>query len=119
MALVVILAFGGTWTFFELVVWARIPPELVGKWVVKEGPQEGATFDFFRGGTMVGRVNAGGNEAIVNARVRVEDKTIYSTTTNPHTGREDTMVLMIRTLSPRELIVEDQQGQLLKMARAE
>jgi hypothetical protein len=118
-ALVGVVAFVGTWAFFELVVWARVPPELVGKWVVREGPQEGATFDFYRGGTMVGRVNAGGNEAIVNARIRVEDKTIYSTTTNPHTGRDDTMALKIRALTARELVVEDQQRQLLKMERAE
>jgi hypothetical protein len=96
-----------------------MPPELVSKWVVKEGPQEGATFGFYRGGTMVGRINADGKEAIVKARIRVEDKAIYSTTTNPHTGQDDTMVLKIRPLTPRELMVEDQQGQLLKMERAD
>ncbi len=101
------------------MVWARVPPELVGKWVVREGPQEGATFDFHRGGTMVGHVNAGGNEAIVKARIRVQDKAIYSTTTNPHTGHEDTMVLNIRALTARDLVVEDPQGQVLKMERAD
>jgi hypothetical protein len=83
------------------------------------GPQQGATFDFYRGGTMVGRVNAGGKEAIVDARVRVEDKIIYSTTKNPHTGEDDTTVLTIRTLSARELVVEDKQGQVMKMERAQ
>jgi hypothetical protein len=119
LALVGVLTFGGTWAFFEFVVWARVPAELVGKWVVTEGPQEGATFDFYRGGTMVGHVNARGDEAIVNARIQVQDRTIYSTTTNPHTGRDDTMVLNIRALTARELVVEDQQGQVLKMERAE
>jgi uncharacterized protein (TIGR03066 family) len=119
LALVALAAFVGTWAFLERVVWARIPPELVGKWVVTEGPQEGATFDFHRNGTMVGKVNADGNEAIVNAQVRVEDKKIYSTTRNPHTGRDDTRVLTIRTLTARELVVEDQQGKVLKMERAQ
>jgi uncharacterized protein (TIGR03066 family) len=113
------VAFGGTWAFLERVVWARVPSELVGKWVVTEGPQEGATFDFYRSGSMVGRVNAGGNEAVVNARIRVEDNKIYSTTTNPHTGRDETMILTIRTLTARELVVEDQQGKVLRMERAE
>jgi len=119
LALCVLLAFGATWGFCELVLWNKVPPELVGKWEVTEGPQVGATFDFYRGGTMVGRVNAGGNEAIVNASIRVEDKKIYSTTRNPQTGQDDTMVLTIRALTPKALVVVDEQGQLLKMERAD
>jgi uncharacterized protein (TIGR03066 family) len=118
VALVGLVAFVGIWAIFERVVWARVPSELVGKWVVTEGPQEGATFDFYRNGTMVGKVNAGGKEAIVGARVRVEDKMIYSTTRNPHTGEDDTTVLTIRTLTARELVVEDKQDQVMKMERA-
>jgi uncharacterized protein (TIGR03066 family) len=119
LGLAALLAFAGTWWVCERFVWARVPSELVGKWVVTEGPQEGATFDFYRGGTMVGTVNAGGKEATIDARVRVEGKMIYSTTTNPHTGRDETRVLTIRTLTARQLVVEDQQGQVLKMERAE
>jgi uncharacterized protein (TIGR03066 family) len=119
MALIGLAVAGGTWAFFELVVWNQIPPELVGKWVVTEGDQEGATFDFYRSGSMVGRINAGGNEAIINARIRVEDKKIHSTTRNPQTGQDDTMVLTIRTLTSSSLEVEDNQGKLLKMERAE
>jgi uncharacterized protein (TIGR03066 family) len=115
----VLLAFAGTWAFFELVVWNTVPPELVGKWVVVDGPQEGATFDFYRGGAMVGRVNAGGKEGIVDARVRVEGKKIYSTTRNPHTGKSDTSVLTIRALTARELVVTDPRGEVLKMERAD
>ena len=119
LALCVLLACGATWAFCEFVLWNKVPPELVGKWTVTEGPQVGATFDFYRGGTMVGRVNSDGNEAIVNASVRVEDKKIYSTTRNPHTGQDDTMVLTIRALTATQLTVEDGQGQLLKMERVE
>ena len=65
------------------------------------------------------RLNAGGKEAIVKARVRVEDRKIYSTTRNPHTGQDDTKVLVIRTLTARQLVVEDEQGQVLRMERAD
>jgi uncharacterized protein (TIGR03066 family) len=114
-----LVAFGGTWAFFELVVWNTVPAELVGKWVVTEGQQEGATFDFFRGGTMVGTVNVGGNEATVNARIRVEDKKIFSITMNPNTGRDDTRVLTIRSLSATDLVIEDAESGVLKMVRAQ
>jgi len=119
LVLTLLIAGGATWAFCVFVLWNKMPPELIGKWVVTEGPQVGATFDFYRGGTMVGHVNAAGNEAIVNASVRVEDKKIYSTTKNPQTGHDDTMVLTIRTLTATNLMVEDGQGQLLKMERAE
>jgi uncharacterized protein (TIGR03066 family) len=119
LVLLALLIGAGTWAFFEFVVWNKIPAELVGKWVVTEGPQEGATFDFYRNGTMVGKVNAGGKEGIVNAHIRVEDKKIYSTTTNPQTRKDDTTLLIIRTLTARELVVEDERRQPLKMERAE
>src|SRR5947209_7914814 len=65
--LCLVLGGGGGWAFFEFVVWNKVPDALVGKWVVTEGPQEGATFDLFRGGTLVGKVNLGGKEGVVNA----------------------------------------------------
>jgi uncharacterized protein (TIGR03066 family) len=120
LGLCLVLACGGTWAFAEFVVWNRIPSELVGKWVVTTpGEQEGATFDFYRGGQMVGRVNQGGRLAIVNAAIRVEGNTILSTTRHPQTGVELTVAQKIRTLSPSTLIVEDEKGNVLSMARAD
>src|SRR5205807_2192465 len=58
-------------------------------------------------GTMVGRVNQAGHLAIVNATVRIEDNNIYSTTRHPQTGEEKTTVQTIRTLTAKELVVED------------
>jgi hypothetical protein len=118
LVLCALLVGAGTWVLFEFVIWNTTPPALVGKWVVTEGPQEGATFDFYRGGTMRGVMNVGGKEGIINARVRVEDKKIFSTTQNPHTRRDDTHALIIRTLTEMNLVVEDEQGNLLKMERA-
>src|SRR5438552_8558455 len=39
LGLVALLTAGSVWAFFEFVVWSNIPSELVGKWVVLEGPQ--------------------------------------------------------------------------------
>lgn len=118
LGVAVLLAFAGTWAVFELVIWNKLPAQLVGKWVVMDGPQEGATFDFFRNGTMVGTVNIQGREGIVKATVRVEGDKIFSTTRNPGTGLDDTRVQTIRSLTDIELVVEDGQGKQLRMRRA-
>src|SRR4051812_22792126 len=82
-------AAGGTWALVEYVIWSRVPPELVGKWVVMEGPDEGGTVDFFCNGTMVAKVNLKGKEGIIEAKVRVKDKKrIYVTTTHEATGEQ-------------------------------
>src|SRR5208337_4948110 len=70
---VLLLAAAGTWAFFEFVVWNKVPSELVGKWVVTNGPDEGGTIDFYRNGTMVATVNQGGYQGIINATIRVEN----------------------------------------------
>lgn len=120
--LLVLLAVGvaaGTWAFFEFVVWNRLPPDLVGKWVVQGGEQDGATFDFFRNGTMVGRINVHGKEGIINAQVRVEGNTLHSTTTNPNTGAAETRTQTIESLTNTALVLQDDRGQRLIMERAE
>jgi uncharacterized protein (TIGR03066 family) len=119
LGLLALLTAGSVWAFFEFIVWSNIPSELVGKWVVLEGPQEGATFDFFRGGTMKGKVNIGGREGIVNGRVRMDGKNLLWTTRHSQTGAEDSRSKIIRTLTAKELVLEDEQGGLLKMERAE
>jgi uncharacterized protein (TIGR03066 family) len=116
-----LLVGGGTWALFEFVIWNVTPPELVGKWEVVESPPEyaDATFEFFKNGKLIARINDHGNLRIMDARIRVEGKKIYSTTTRPTTGEELTTVLVMRTLTERKLVVEDQQGQITKMRRAD
>jgi len=99
-------------------VQANIPAQLLGKWVVVEGPQEGATFDFNRDSRLLGIVNVGGREHTLDARIRVEGKKIFSTTRNPNTGQDDTFVQIIRTLTATDLVTEDEQGGVLRMKRA-
>jgi hypothetical protein len=113
-----LLVGGGTWALFEYVIWNVTPPELVGKWVVVDGEQEGATFDIFRSGALVGKINIDGREAIVNARIRMEGKKLYWHTRSK-SGQEDTRVKVIRTLTVREMVWEDEQGSVLKMERAD
>ncbi len=114
-----VLAGIGSWALCENVIFSRVPPELVGKWVVSGGEQDGATFDFYRNGTMVGKMNAGGGTAVIKASVRVDGKTIFSTTQNPHTGNYERTQLLIKTLTATDLIVEDQRGVTMTMKRAE
>ena len=96
-----------------------LPKELMGKWVVVEGPQEGAAFEFFPDGKMIAKVNLNGKEGIIHATVRVENKKLLSTTKNPQTGKEDSRALRIRILTAKEFVLEDDQGKLWKMWRAE
>jgi uncharacterized protein (TIGR03066 family) len=91
----------------------------VGKWVVQGGPQDGATFDFFRGGSMVARLNNNGTAVLLKARAAVEGKTLLTTTQNPHTGRDETNASTIRELTRDSLILETKQGEVFRMARAE
>jgi hypothetical protein len=114
-----LLTAGGVWVFFEFVVWNRVPSELVGKWVVVGGPQDGATFDFFRNGTMEGNVNFRETNKPFYAVIRVEGKNIYTTTNHPLTGMEDTQVKVIRTLTAKQLVIEDEQGTVTQLERAE
>jgi len=107
-----------TWLVFEFVVWNKLPSDLVGKWVVEGGLQDGATFDFYRNGTMRGRVNAGGMEALVKATVRVEGAILYSTTVNPRTKMAETREQTIETLTNDTLVLKDEQGSRLRLARA-
>src|SRR5262249_46397980 len=118
LAVAVSLAAGGTWAVLELVVWNRVPADLVGKWVITEGPDEGGTIDFYRNGTLVGKVNNRGTEGIINATIRVEDKKIYITTTHQFTGEKATKVQLIRQLDDKHLILQDERGTLLKLERA-
>ncbi|MBI3407223.1 MAG: hypothetical protein HY040_02560 [Planctomycetes bacterium] len=121
LILALLLAGGGTWAFFEFVLWNKIPSDLVGKWEVVDGPREyaGATLEFFRQGKLVVRVNRGGDLGIIDATIRVAGKKIFSTTQRPTTGETSTSAFVILTLTDRELIVEDEQGNPMKMRRAQ
>jgi uncharacterized protein (TIGR03066 family) len=112
------VAFAGTWAVLERVVWARVPSELVGKWVVTDGPDEGGTVDFYRNGTMVAKVNNGGFEGIIEAKICVEGKKIHVTTRHRQTGEEGTRVQTIKVLDATRLVLEDERGMSVNLERA-
>jgi uncharacterized protein (TIGR03066 family) len=118
IALCLLLAGGATWAAFEFVILAKLPSELVGKWVVVGGKQDGATFDFSRGGKMVARLNHNGQEALINATVVVEGDILHVTTPHPQTKVEDTRKIKILELTERRLTLQDENGELWKMDRA-
>src|SRR5262249_32674194 len=99
-------------------VWSRLPADLVGKWVVEGGPQDGATFDFSRNGTLEAHLNDKGMTRILQATVAVKDRTLLVTTRNPHTRQDETRSCVIRELTDRSLIVEFEKGEVFRMARA-
>jgi uncharacterized protein (TIGR03066 family) len=114
----VLLTAGVTWAVFEYYVWATTPSELVGKWVVTEGPDKGGTVDFYRNGTMVAKVNQQGMEGIIEAKIRVEDNKIYVTTRHQQTGEVGTRVQTIKVLDENRLVLLDERGMSVKMERA-
>jgi uncharacterized protein (TIGR03066 family) len=114
-----LLVGGGAWAATEHFLFSKLPPELVGKWVVQGGPQDGATFDFFRGGSMVARLNNNGTEVLLKAWAAVEGKTLLTTTQNPHTKQDETNTSTIRELTRDSLILETKQGEVFRMVRAE
>jgi uncharacterized protein (TIGR03066 family) len=112
-------AAAASWAIAEFVVFNRLPSNLVGKWVVDGGEQDGATFDFFRNGTMEGRINVNGNEHRIDAWVRVEGDKLLSTTRNPNTGQDETRPQEIKVLTQTHLVLQDSHGQQLHLSRAE
>jgi uncharacterized protein (TIGR03066 family) len=118
---VLLLTAGGTWAILEFVVWNRLPSELVGRWEVIQGPREykDAVFEFYRSGKMIGYLNENEKVGLIKADIRIEGDKIYSTTTNPQTGKEHVSVQTIRTLTAREFVVEDSKGIRTHMRRIE
>jgi len=103
----------------EFVVWNKLPKELVGKWEVVQGPPEfaEAEFQFFPTGKIIGHFNDQGNDRPMEADVRVEEGKLYITTRRPSTGEEHVSVQTIRTLNDRQLVVADERGMIIRMAR--
>ena len=119
IGLALILVAGPTWAFMEFVVWNTLPSELVGKWVVVQGPPEykEAGFEFHRSGKLIGQLNDNGKLRLMKAEVRVEEDKLYTTTRRPSTGEEHVSVQTIRTLNDRELVLVDEKGNIMRLAR--
>lgn len=119
LGICLLLGAGAAWGFVEFFVWNKVPSDLVGKWVVEGGEQDGATFDFYRNGAMIGRINVNGREGIIDARVEIKDSKLMTTTQNPRTGKAETRTQTIQTFNRNSLVLVDDRGTVLRMARAD
>jgi hypothetical protein len=115
LALLLILAVGGTLAYLHFHVWT-VPPELVGTWKVEEGPQSG-TFTFSRNGALRVRVQGIKTDQLLKGQVEVEDRTLWTTTRHPKTGQENTSKSTIRELTAKSLILELESGDIVKLVR--
>jgi uncharacterized protein (TIGR03066 family) len=119
IVLVVAVVAGASFAAFEFLLPDRIPPELVGKWRVVDGPPNlnGMTMEFKRNGDMIGRATVNGKDFAMEGTAVLDDKTLHTTTTNLYTGRSETGMQTIVTLTENELVTRDQKGTRLTMTR--
>jgi hypothetical protein len=94
-----------------------VPPALVGKWQVQEGLQSGGIFEFSRNGQLLIRLKDSRSERPLKARVVVSGKKMVTTTQDPFTRQEQSDTSYIRELTANTLILELEQGKVLKMVR--
>jgi hypothetical protein len=117
VAVGLLVAGGGTWAVLEFVVWNRLPAELVGTWEVQEGPMSGGTFRFSRDGTLQVRARDDAMDFNLKGSVVMIDRVLRTTTYDSLTGRDKTSRSTIRELTRTSLVLELENGELLKMAR--
>src|SRR5579862_2637496 len=111
-----LVAGAGTLAVFEFFVWNKIPPALVGKWQVEEGPEGTGTFAFSRNGTLLVQLKNQKSDYNLKAKAVVKGKTLVTTSTNPLTQQEQIRTSTIRELTAHSLILEFESGDILRMA---
>jgi uncharacterized protein (TIGR03066 family) len=117
LALGLMVAGAATLAVFEFFIWNKVPPALVGTWKVQEGSKGGGTFEFSRNGTLLVHLKDPKNDFNLKARAVVQGKTLQTTTYNPQTLQEQTHTSTIVELTARSLILEFENGEVLKMVR--
>ncbi len=115
--LCVAVAAGATFAVLHFFVLSRLPPAMLGKWLVVGGEMDGATLDFQRDGKMIGKVNMKGKEGTITARVEVDGKTLRITSINPSTNQPETDTQTIHTLTAERFVIEDRKKTVLSMER--
>jgi uncharacterized protein (TIGR03066 family) len=115
--LLVALSGAAAYALLDYVILAKVPTELVGRWRVVSGQMTGATFEFRRDGTMIGRMFVDGKENVLEGKAKSDGKTLRTTSTNPFTGKSETGTQTILTLTATELVTEDKNGTRVMMER--
>ncbi len=121
------LSAGATFAAFELLSPTRLPPALRGTWVVVEGDLKGASLEFFRDGTLIGKVKKDGErraveekpreEILLRGQVRLHEDTLHVTTEGPGPGGQSVAEQRILDLTESQLVLEDEAGELLILRR--
>ncbi len=112
------LAGSGAASYFVLTTYVlpKLPDALVGTWQVRGGEMNGTQMTFQRDGTFTALVNLDGREVPVQARVEFHDKTLRFIVVNGLTGKEETKTQTIKSLTEKEMIVEEN-GATSKLVR--
>src|SRR5262245_46066817 len=95
----------------------QIPQELVGAWEVKAGQLRGWTLEFHRDGTAVAIRFERGQKIVTDYSAKVEGKTMWLTSTDEKTGKEDTVKQTIVELTADELVIRDEDQRTYHMKR--
>jgi hypothetical protein len=111
-----------TCALIDNVLWPRIPAALVGTWRAQEGPQAGVTLKFQRNGAFEARMAMGETGAVVHAVAETDsgdDKVLRIVSTDPQTGQKTTKMHLIKSLTDRELVLQDPTGMVSRLVRVE
>jgi uncharacterized protein (TIGR03066 family) len=118
LVLALVATGAGTLGVFEFFIWNKVPPALVGKWQVEDGALGGGTFEFFRNGNLVIlHKNQNQDASQIKGRAFVEGKTLHTTMRNPVARRDQTQTITIIELTANSLILEFENGDVLRMVR--
>lgn len=118
LALALAVAGAGTLAVYEFFIWNKVPPALVGKWQVEEGAQVGGTFEFYRNGNLIIQLkNQKQDYPPIKGLCGGGCKTLLTTMPNPLTLGEQSQTIAIRQLTAKSLILEFENGDVLKMVR--
>src|SRR5262245_25998950 len=120
MWLILLLCLAGSaaasYVVFKYVV-VKIPPELVGTWEVTQGPLRGATLELRRDGSAVATRTERGQKMVTDQSVRVDGKSLFLTTTDEKTGKDDTVTQTIVELTADTLVIRDEDKRTYHMKR--
>jgi uncharacterized protein (TIGR03066 family) len=106
-----------TYYLVDYVLWPRIPRELVGKWQVSGGPQNGVILEFQANGAFQATLMEGIKGGVVFARAEVDGHLLHIVSENRETGQQITKTHTIKKLTENELYLEDPTGSVIRHIR--
>ncbi len=117
LALCLVLTSALTYYGFANYVWSQVPAELVGRWEVKGGPQDGAILEFHRNGTLTANVNVEGYHGASSSHVKATRTELIITSKHPRTGERKTQTQKIEKLTNKELVLVAENGTTYRLVR--